>query len=222
MDNRKTALAALIRRHARGDGLLMWRGEEERAFLLALLNAGAPGTGSAPVGLAPQASLQDEIRTCARCHATGERRPPFGTGGSGVMIMLNPPSMMGRAERAAYRKESAELLRKMCASIRLDIEQCYVTGTIKCDPGGAAISPGAMLAQCEHILERELGEIHPRFVLVMGDILPLKRVKDLYADTRWFAVEHPVALIKNPDLKKRAWTTLQLLRKALDETNDAP
>jgi len=204
--------------------MLLWRGEEERAFLQALLDAGAPETGTAPgeSGPAPRASLKDELRTCSRCHATGERRAPFGTGASGVMIMLNPPAMMGRAERAAYRKESAELLRKMCASIRLDIEQCYVTGTIKCEPGGAAISPGAMLAQCEHILERELEELKPRFVLVMGDILPLKRVKDRFTQARWFAVEHPVALIKNPDLKKRAWTTLKLLRKALDETNDAP
>jgi uracil-DNA glycosylase family 4 len=220
MSDLRRDIASILRR--RGGGVLPWRGEEERSYLTGLLEdsgehrpaRGARTRDDTAAGQAVK-SIPEEIASCTRCQATGGKKLPFGGGENGVMIMLNPPAMMGRAERAAYRKESAELLRKMCAAIDLDVEECYVTGTVKCEPAGASLSPGAMLAQCEHILDREITETGPRVILVMGDMLPLKRLKDRHDSARWFAVEHPVALIKNPDLKKRAWNTLKLVRQAI-------
>ncbi|TAL30949.1 MAG: hypothetical protein EPN93_18955 [Spirochaetes bacterium] len=221
MDDSRRDIASILRRRG-GRSVLPWRGEDERSYLAGLLRDApgrsperAPRGEAADAALPPVKSIPEEIASCTRCQATGGKKLPFGGGGNGVMIMLNPPAMMGRAERAAYRKESAELLRKMCAAIDLDVEQCYVTGTVKCEPAGASLSPGAMLAQCEHILDREIAETDPRVILVMGDMLPLKRLKDRHTSARWFAVEHPVALIKNPDLKMRAWNTLKLVRQAI-------
>jgi len=66
-------------------------------------------------------------------------------------------------------------------------------------------------------MEREIAEVRPHTVIVMGLIIPLKKAMDARQGIRWFNTDHPVTLIKNPDLKKSAWSTLKLVRAHLDE-----
>ena len=51
----------------------------------------------------------------------------------------------------------------------------------------------------------------------MGDILPLQNVVKSSSGISWFNTDHPVTLLKNPDLKRPAWETLKLVKKRYAE-----
>ena len=59
----------------------------------------------------------------------------------------------------------------------------------------------------------------PRIVIVFGDIMPLQKIVKGSVDIFWYNIEHPITLIKNPDLKRPAWSTLKLVMAKMKELN---
>ena len=133
------------------------------------------------------------------------------------MVILNAPVMMNRIEITLYKSESGGLLRKMIKAIGFELEDCYTTNLIKCESDDALTKPSDMIKNCTLILEKELAFYKPEIVIVMGEILPLQGIVKTSSGITWFNTEHPVALIKNPGLKRSAWETLKEVKKKYRE-----
>jgi len=214
METSYSDMAKLLRDGRRNGRIIICRGEEERAFLNAFIASSGAGNARPPEDAAGDRPDRADA-VCGKCGSVRDRKKPAGSGENGVMIILNPPAMVSGMERRKYRDEATELMKKMMAAIDVDMRKCYITSLIKCDPAGPAMSPGGMFKNCEPILEAEIARVAPRVAIVMGDMRPLKRVRDRHAAVSWFAVDHPIALINNPDLKRGAWNTLKLAREAI-------
>lgn len=172
---------------------------------------------SEPASPVTRSELHARIEKCTRCPAVIERRHGVGSGKNGLMILLNTPRLVNRVEKDLHRTESVNLLRKMVTAMECTFEETYITNLRKCESGDPLVKPSDMLEGCLEILAIELSIILPRVVLVMGDIKPLQKVVHNSSHVEWFTVEHPITLIRNPDLKRDAWRTMQLVMRKLQE-----
>ncbi len=197
-------LARYLSVRARSGRVLLCRGEDERRALAEWLAERPAARTEEPLGLA------DLVSSCRRCGESSDARPGIGSGSSGVMIVLNPPLLVGRAEIELLKKESAELLKKIIAAAGLEPAECYITALVKCATPDPLMEPSLMVKNCGDILRSEIAEKAPRLVLVFGDIRPLQPIIKDSGETAWFNLDHPITMIKNPELKKGAWNTLKL------------
>ena len=161
----------------------------------------------------PQNSFEALFSQCNKCGEVISKKSPFGSGSNRVMIILNRPRLINMNEIAAYKSESDGLLRKMMTAIDLELNECYLTSMVKCETNSVLVKPSDMVRNCQHILESEIDLIKPVLAIVMGDILPLQKIVNSKKEIIWFNIEHPISLIKNPELKRSAWSTLKLASK---------
>lgn len=191
--------------------LILFRGQKERDFLMEFcgLALNLSKSNTSPLQRTPQGLL----KTCKKCTNTIEKKSVYGKGSNGIMIIINPPLMIAAPERKKHQSQSSELLKKMLQSIEVDMEECYITSMIKCETDDSLNKPSSMFNNCSPILSAEILFIKPVIIIVMGDMLPLKKIIDDNKKISWYTVEHPIALLKNPDLKRGAWSTLKLVRE---------
>jgi uracil-DNA glycosylase len=156
------------------------------------------------------------IKACARCCDAGDKKISFGNGTNGVMILLHLPEKVKGEEMKYYRADANEMMKKMMAAINVNITECYITNLIKCE-GSATCQPSSMFISCADILREEMKEVNPAFVIVMGAFTPVSRLSKEFSSVRWFNIEHPVTILKNPELKRPAWETLLLVRAAREQ-----
>ncbi|MBN2401533.1 MAG: hypothetical protein JXN64_03960 [Spirochaetes bacterium] len=197
--------------------LLLYRDGEELAFLKKWIQEQAyTNTENAVTDSNPENdSLSDMVKKCVRCGNVENKKSGFGSGENGIMILLNTPAGISRSEREKLNTDSKELLAKMLGAINIDLKKCYITNLIKCEAENSFKRPGLMLKNCELILQREIKEYHPRIVIVMGDDLPVKKMINEKKDINWHRIEHPLILLKKPELKKSAWITLQKIENII-------
>ena len=74
-----------------------------------------------------------------------------------------------------------------------------------------------MYRNCTGFLSDDIALTEPRVVLVFGDIVPLQKIVNESRGLFWYNIEHPLTLLKNPDLKRPAWSTLKLAQKKIAE-----
>jgi len=200
------------------NGIIFFRGDEERRSLEAWLAGNVESTVTVPDTDSVEVDkdrIREIVASCGRCTGAGEKKVNYGSGSNGVMILLHLPEKITTHEMKAYRSQSNEVLRKMLTAIQLDIDHCYLTNLIKCE-AGATHQPSRMFAECADILRAEIAEISPGIIIVMGSFGPVAKISKEFPDIKWFNTEHPVTLIKNPDMKRGAWETLKLVRSWLD------
>jgi len=191
--------------------ILLYNGDIELKSLSEIINNKAKAESST------QNSFKFIFAQCNKCPDIITKRAPFGSGSNRVMLILNRPRMINMDELAAYKSESDELLKKMMTAIDLELNECYITTIVKCESDSVLNKPSDMARNCLHILESEIDFIEPNLAIVMGDILPLQKIVSSRKEITWFNIEHPISLIKNPDLKRIAWTTLKLASKRFSE-----
>ena len=188
--------------------ILLYNGDSELKGLVEIINNKIEAESSLE-----QNSFELLFTQCNKCSDIITKRSPFGSGSNSVMIILNRPRLINMSEISEYKSESNELLKKMMAAIGLELNECYITSLVKCETNNVLIKPSDMVRNCLHILEGEIDFIKPNLVIVMGDILPLQKIVSSRKEITWFNTEHPISLIKNPELKRSAWSTLKLASK---------
>ena len=125
------------------------------------------------------------------------------------MIVLNSPKSISPFEMKIMKKESIDLLVKMVVSMKLNMKECYITNLVKCESGDIMLKPSTMIKNCLPIFAKEMENIKPRAVLVMGDILPIQDIVHNSSGVEWFNIAHPINLIHDTQLKRSAWNTMQ-------------
>jgi uracil-DNA glycosylase family 4 len=195
--------------------LLLFRGDAELHDLSAWISSD-DDVGRA---IAHVSDLKQLIEKCNLCNDAGEKKFGFGNGRTRVMVILNAPQLVNVLERKVHRKESVELLKKIIHAAGIVFQECYVTNLVKCDVRDPLINPSEVVKNCEMIIGKEIEIMKPRIVIVFGDILPLQKIIKETDDVYWYNIEHPITLIKNPELKRPAWNTLKLIMGKMKELN---
>lgn len=188
--------------------LILFKNENEREFLFSWLSQKKADCKSAP----SLSHLISQIGMCTLCGNTLRKKRNFGTGENGIMVIINTPRLISTEEKQKLKNEAFALMNKMLIAIEIVPEKCYITNMIKCDAEIEAI-PSTMYKNCAKFLEQEFKIISPHTVIVMGHILPLKKLIDSSKNTKWFNIEHPLTILKNTELKKGAWATLKEVKK---------
>ena len=207
-------IAALLKSEWRRSRTLLFRGETERDRL-----AGWLCREEQAVNRARDDDIRALIESCDRCAGIEEKKFGFGTGANRVMVILNAPQLVNILEKKVLKKESVDMLKKMLQAAGLSFTDCYVTNLVKCDVGDPLLKPSQVVKNCERIIDREIEIMKPRIAIVFGDIIPLQRIVKGSGDVNWYNIEHPITLIKNPDLKRPAWSTLKLVMARMKELN---
>lgn len=186
--------------------LILSRGGEERKRLAAWLRA--PEAAGAETR---RERLSAVIRECSRCVGAGEKKFGFGTGENGVMVILNAPHLIGIDEKRGLRNDAISLLKRMLEAAGLAYGQCYLTNVVKCEIRDVLMKPSQSYQNCIPLLAEEIKLIDPRFIIVFGDMRPLQKIVKESTTIEWFSIEHPITILKNPELKRPAWNTLRHL-----------
>jgi uracil-DNA glycosylase family 4 len=215
MNKEYNNIAAVIEDLARRKRLIMYRNDDELDFLMRWLQGERSSTEKG--GILARDELIDMIQNCRRCKDTHDRKLGYGSGANGIMIILNTPRMVSQAEIKLFKSDSIKLLKKMIQAMEVDFESCYTTNMIKCETGDSLYSPSEMFINCEEIIKKEIALINPEIVIVMGEIVALQKIVNDSHDISWYNIEHPLTLIKNPDLKRSAWNTLKLVMARMRE-----
>jgi uracil-DNA glycosylase len=79
------------------------------------------------------------------------------------------------------------------------------------------MNPSEMFRHCGDILNGEIAAVAPSIVIVMGEMVPLKKTVDANPGISWFSIDHPLTILNNPELKKPAWNTLKLVMSRMKE-----
>jgi len=207
-------IVQLLKKSGRRRPPLLVRGNDERAFLAGWLREPA---ADRLLSSANEKDIASIIRSCEKCGAAAERKIGVGSGKNRVMIILNAPMLLTGLEKKVYRAESVELLKKMVAAMGLDFNECYVTNLVKCEISDSLIQPSGIVANCVGILAREIDHYRPEIVLVLGDLAPLQKMIKQSKNITWHNADHPITLLKNPELKRKAWETLKLVIARIKE-----
>jgi DNA polymerase len=161
--------------------------------------------------------IKDIIDTCNLCEKNSEKQYSFGDGISGIMIILNSPTLMSDVEREVYKTDSQNLMKKMVESLGKPFDKCYTTNLIKCTVKNAILKPSDVLNNCVSILKNEMEFVNPKIIIVMGDIIPIQNIVHSSRGIFWYTIEHPITILKNPELKRKTWNTLKVVIEKMKE-----
>lgn len=215
-----SSLLSTLAHCLRCSDVLRFRDAAEREYLERWLSQGFATTVEVQP-LSAQVSQEGDIRaliaSCALCRGTGERKMPFGDGSGGLVVVLNPPALLSSIEMNSFKKESSDILLKILKNaLGIEPSSAYITNLLKCTLK-EAMRPSDFYENCLPLLQKEIEFIDPKTVLVMGDMLPLRRVRKNFPNCNWFEIPHPVVMIQTPELKRQAWETLKLVKSTLYE-----
>lgn len=185
----------------------------------------------------------DELRAamaafdgCALRDTASHTVLPEGDPASPVLLIGDPPGREEDRTGHPFAGSDGQLLDKMLASIGLARAELMLTPLVPWrPPGGRPVNPNE-LALCIPFLNRLIGLIKPRYLVLIGAtacraILPASAVKRRIAP-EWVEIRiaglHTTIpalplpglaeLTKTPGLKRDAWAGLRRLRRALDKS----
>jgi len=191
---------------------------------------------------APEAEAPDSIElieadalSCVECRLAQGRKnavPGEGAREPVVMVIGEGPGADEDETGRPFVGKAGQLLDKMLAAIGLSREKnCYIANVIKCRPPGNRDPQPDETAACARLLERQVRQLRPAFVLCAGRVAAqtllgtqegIGRLRGKIAEVEigdiaipFLATYHPSALLRNEELKRPAWEDLKMLRAAL-------
>ncbi len=207
-------LSSLLKTPGLRERVILCRNEEERDRLEAWLCREERTSG-----IVRADELRRMIEECNICHGAAEKKIGIGSGANRVMVILNSPTLVNIVEKKLLKGESVELMKKMLLAANIVFADSYITNLVKCEVRNPVLRPSQVVTNCEQLIIREIEIVKPRVALVFGDIMPLQRIIKQSGDLLWYNIEHPITLIKNPELKRAAWNTLKLIMGKKKELN---
>ncbi len=198
--------------------LLLYRDEDELSFLKKWITS-KEKSNIEDLPDEKENSLVYLLNNCTKCGKATQKRHGWGNGENGIMLIMNTPLNISIFERDQLKDKSKDLLINMLKAIDIKIKECYVTNMIKCETEGTAYTPGIMLKNCAPILIKEIKEFNPNSIIVMGDDIAIKRIVNDNSNMNWFRIDHPLSIIKNTNLKRKAWETLQKIKARSKENS---
>jgi DNA polymerase len=175
-------------------------------------------------------SLQSLIRDCRLCSLCKTRTQTVFADGKPTARLLLVGEAPGRDEDLQglpFVGRAGQLLNKMLAAINLAREDVYICNVLKCRPPDNRTPMPDEVEKCSPYLEQQIALVKPVLIGALGlsAAQALLKTKGSMASMRGrrfeyrgiplVATYHPAALLRNPGLKRDAWTDLQMIRDFL-------
>jgi DNA polymerase len=183
--------------------------------------------------------IAEEIAGCRACDLANQRLSARAGAGGGEKIRLLVVGDWLRGEADLQMPESVQfgvqedqMLIRMLTAINLPSDQVFITNAIKCVIPESCQPTAENIRICLSYLQRQIALLAPEVICVMGMVAtrvvlghlqPLSKLRGRFhsfnmEDGRQIpvlATYHPSFLLQNPEMKKAAWTDLQILGRQL-------
>ncbi len=173
------------------------------------------------------AELQAEVEKCTACHLRqGCRQVVFGEGNPQAKVVFCGEGPGGDEDRLGrpFVGKAGQLLDKMLAACGFErFKQVYILNVLKCRPPGNRTPWPPERKACRPHLDAQLKIIQPKIMVLLGACALQEIVNPNGRITRdrgkWVEKDgilimptyHPAALLRNPQLKRDAWTDLKMV-----------
>ena len=207
------------------------------------IRTSAAAPAPAPVRLAPRADLpgalaevQALVEACRLCPLCETRTRTVFSDGTPTARLLFVGEAPGRDEDlqgVPFVGRAGQLLTKMIGAIQLKREDVYIANVLKCRPPDNRTPIPAEVERCLPYLEQQIALVKPDLIVALGlsaaqallgtkaSMGALRGRMFEYRGVPLVATYHPAALLRNPGLKRDAWTDLQRVRDILREGSPA-
>ena len=203
--------------------------------------ANDPGMSSAlesDVALCDMVDLEVRVGNCSACPlGMGRICAVFGEG-SGKNALMFIGEGPGRDEDLKGRPfvgRAGELLDKMCASIKIERSDSYITNIVKCRPPDNRVPTRVEAKSCLPYLRRQIELLRPKVIVTLG-ATPLRELLNIQTGItkmrgQWQRLDmlggipvmptfHPAYVLRKytRDVRQAVWNDLVAAKKWLDET----
>lgn len=179
------------------------------------------------------ASLRMDLLGCDRCRlAASRKRVVRGHGNSraAVAFVGGIPEPEDEQTGRSYSGPAGELLRRIIAAMKLDVESVYITHAIKCRPPNSKDCDvdDSVCQACRRHLIAEMAHVRPRIICAMGDLAagslngsgtPVSRLRGRFfpfKSSRVLATFSPEHVLAHPSSKRMVWEDVKKIMAALE------
>jgi uracil-DNA glycosylase len=160
-------------------------------------------------------ALTSLIGECVACERTQARtRPLPGQGNRKASLMIVDRVREEAGSAGPLSGSAGRLFEQMLFSIGLKRDDVYFAHSLRCE-GGAPSRVQCNL--CSAFLEKEIELVAPKVVMILGSEASesVTSLRDSHFAAKVVEMPHPLALLADNSLKKRAWASLLAVRDAL-------
>jgi uracil-DNA glycosylase family 4 len=157
-----------------------------------------------------------EVRECQKCPLSLERTnavPGEGPPDARVVLIGEGPGRTEDLEGRPFVGAAGKQLESLLGDAGLSRGDVYITNVVKCRPPENRRPLGAEVDACRAYLDRQLGLIHPKLVVLLGDtalksFLPGESLSSAHGrvfereGVAVFPTYHPAAMIYNRTLEE--------------------
>lgn len=182
-------------------------------------------------------AIADEVRVCTRCrlHETRTKAVPGeGDPSTEVMFVGEGPGMNEDRQGRPFVGRAGGLLVNLLGHIGWGRDDVFITNIVKCRPPGNRDPEPDEIAACAPYLARQLEALDPSVVVTlgrysMGRFMPGVRISQAHGTTRIadpetgardatvFAMYHPAAALRTPDIERESYDDVALIPAVLTE-----
>jgi DNA polymerase len=176
--------------------------------------------------------LRARVAVCTRCGLSATRtQTVFGVGDPQAqwLIVGEAPGAEEDRQGEPFVGRAGQLLNSMLRAVGLAREAVFIANVLKCRPPGNRDPTPTEAGACLPYLERQIGLIRPKIILVVGRIAAhnllqseaplgsLRQRTHVFGASRVPVVVtyHPAYLLRSPTEKRKAWDDLQYAREVV-------
>jgi uracil-DNA glycosylase family 4 len=188
--------------------------------------------------LAALEEIASEVRSCTRCrlHETRTKAVPGeGNADTEVMFVGEGPGQNEDRKGRPFVGRAGDLLVKFLATLRWRRDEVFITNIVKCRPPDNRDPEPDEIAACAPYLRRQLEVIDPALVVTLGRhslgrFMPGSRISQVHGTVRpvdpamgaanalVFAMYHPAAALRTPDIERTSYDDVASIPAALLES----
>lgn len=179
-----------------------------------------------------------EVRGCTRCRLHETRTlavPGEGSPDTEVVFVGEGPGFNEDRQGRPFVGRAGDLLTKFLATLRWKREEVFITNIVKCRPPDNRDPEPDEIAACAPYLKRQLEILDPALVVTLGRhslgrFMPGERISQAHGTIRpvdpetgagnalAFALYHPAAALRTPDIERTSYADVALIPAALIES----
>jgi DNA polymerase len=188
--------------------------------------------------LAALEEVASEVRSCTRCrlHETRTRAVPGeGNADTEVVFVGEGPGQNEDRQGRPFVGRAGDLLVKFLATLRWRRDEVFITNIVKCRPPDNRDPEPDEIAACAPYLKRQLEILDPALIVTLGRhslgrFMPGSRISQSHGTVRpvdpatgaanalVFAMYHPAAALRTPDIERVSYDDVASIPAALLES----
>ena len=182
-------------------------------------------------------AVATEVRGCTKCRLHQTRTlavPGEGSPDTEVVFVGEGPGFNEDKQGRPFVGRAGDLLTKFLATLRWKRQEVFITNIVKCRPPDNRDPEPDEIAACAPYLKRQLEILDPALVVTLGRhslgrFMPGERISQAHGTLRSvdpatgagsamaFALYHPAAALRTPDIERTSYADVAQIPAALLE-----